>query len=284
MNLCANWAIVLALSGLLAPTSRWGAPHLICQVDDTRVAESSGVAASRIMPGVFYTHNDSGDSARFFRFGREGRVGAVFSLGGIEAVDWEDMEAANVDSKPYLYFGDIGDNARNRASVWVYRLPEPRGDGRMISDFDKYELTYPDGSHDCETLMVRPGRGDIYLVTKDHGDGTWVYKVAKPPRSGKYALTRLGRIATKSSGPGGEMITGGSFSPDGKFAILTNYREGLEFRLDSRFDRWFRSAPAAIDLGQGPQREAVAYSIDGKVLLTTSEGVPCILTGSSLSK
>src|SRR5690606_12327811 len=50
-----------------APDCRvFSAPMVLGSVDDARLAELSGLAASRRHPGLFYAHNDSGDVARVF--------------------------------------------------------------------------------------------------------------------------------------------------------------------------------------------------------------------------
>src|SRR4029453_18052009 len=61
-------------------------------VTSTSVTEASGLANSGNNPGIYWTHNDSGDSARFFAVdGSTGGVAAAYELVGASAVDWEDM-------------------------------------------------------------------------------------------------------------------------------------------------------------------------------------------------
>lgn len=269
-----------ALSGQVG--DRWGAAHTLCSIKDPQVNESSGLAVSRATPGVFYTHNDSGDTARFFRFDRAGTVTGVFSLKGVTARDWEDMASQVVEGKPYLYLADIGDNGRVHPSIKVYRVPEPTGEGRELAEFETYELTYPDGKHDCEALFVQPKVGAIHLVSKDRGEGTWAYKLPAPKRSGTFVLTRLGRISFEPAGPGGEMVTGADVSPNGRHVVLRTYRDALEFDVTGQFDRWFRAKARRVVTANEAQGEAIAYSIDNKVLLTSTEGVPCVVSAKVL--
>ena len=56
-------------------------------ITNPAVVELSGLAASRAHPGVFYAHNDSGDSPRFFAFDGSGATIGEFVLQGIAAVD-----------------------------------------------------------------------------------------------------------------------------------------------------------------------------------------------------
>src|SRR6185295_19059380 len=74
------------------------------------LSEASGIVGSRSLAGVLWTHNDSGDSARFFALGTDGTLLGQFSLTGGFNVDWEDIA---LGPKPgggnYLYLADIGD-------------------------------------------------------------------------------------------------------------------------------------------------------------------------------
>ena len=78
------------------------------------VVEASGIAASWRVNGVWWVHNDSGDSARVFAIGSDGRDLGEFALSGATAVDWEDIVAGPgpAFAVSYLYLADIGDNAK----------------------------------------------------------------------------------------------------------------------------------------------------------------------------
>ena len=60
-------------------------------VASAAVDELSGISASRRTDGVWWVHNDSGDSARVFAVGTDGRDLGEFDLAGTAAVDWEDI-------------------------------------------------------------------------------------------------------------------------------------------------------------------------------------------------
>jgi hypothetical protein len=75
---------------------------------------------------VLFTHNDSGDDARFFAVDDSCRTLATYVLPGVDSSDWEDMaRGPGPDGKPVLWFGDIGDNAMMRSEVVVQRVAEP---------------------------------------------------------------------------------------------------------------------------------------------------------------
>src|SRR4051794_17862577 len=161
---------LLALPALLGATAVVSEPaHVAFRWRDQRIAESSGLAAATREPGVWFTHNDSGDAARFFAVGADGRTLATYRVAGATAVDWEDMAAAPAaDGTPTLWLADIGDNDAARPSITVYAVPEPRvrrGEDRTLPT-TAYRLRYPDGPHDAETLLVDPVRHRAYVVTK----------------------------------------------------------------------------------------------------------------------
>src|SRR5690348_8892731 len=143
----------LAASGAPGPSA--SALFSLFSYADPQITESSGIAASSF-DDTFYTHNDSGDSARFFRVDAHGNTVAVYTLRGATNVDWEDM-ATGTDAAGHrvLYFGDIGDNDRKRSEIAVYQVPEPRGASSDVT-WVRYRFAYPDGSHDAEALLVNP--------------------------------------------------------------------------------------------------------------------------------
>ncbi len=270
--------VVLAACGpVLAQEQErmWGPPEELCSLDSEEVDESSGVAASPTLTGVFYTHNDSGDSARFFRFSRSGKVDGAYTLKGVEAQDWEDMAAATVDGKSYLYFGDVGDNDEARESVVIHRVPEPTTTGtQTLTDFESYTVKYPDGAHNCEAVFVTKS-GDVWVVTKNIGGNSIVFMLSKPKGKGSYTFRRIADISIDTGGLGGKYVTGGAVSPDEKFVVLRTYSAALEYAVPAKFEDWTKSEPVSIRTALEQQGESICYSKNGKALVTTSEYAPC---------
>jgi hypothetical protein len=277
-----TWTLVvpaLALFGALAfankdwkPQARqFGTPRLLAQIKESRLKESSGIAPSQRKDDVFYTFNDSGDSARFFQFNTAGKVLNVFNVSSANNLDWEDMASASLDGKPYLYFGDIGDNAGARKSIFVYRVPEPTGKSAKADQV--LELRYPDGAHNAEALLVHPKTGDITIVTKTT-DIAAVYSVARPASSGSYTLVKLGQIDLIGIVGSARLITGGAWSQDGQYVVLRTYLGAYEFS-GSDAALWFENARTDVPTNVEMQGEAITYTRDGNALLTTSEGSPC---------
>ena len=260
----------LVLAALLAPKV-----DLLARLDDPRISESSGLAASPSRPGVWYTHNDSGDRARFFRFGEDGRVTGTFQLTDARAIDWEDMAAARIAGKPRLYLADIGDNASRRAEIQVYSVAEPEGVGRSLGSVQTFRIRYPDGAHDCEAFFVQPGTGAFWLITKAR-QGVPAAYVVRRPRAG--TLQTAEKVADLSLPvPAGMfgLITAADVSPDGRKVAIRTYGRVLLFQVRGRFEDWVRTEPVVLPSPAEFQGEAIGFSRDGQRLLTTSEGTPC---------
>jgi hypothetical protein len=257
----------------------------LATLEDLKVKESSGLVASRRTPGLFWTHNDSGDGPFVYAFDRAGRSRGTWRVEGASAQDWEDI-AAGPGPEPgrsYLYAGDIGDNGRKRGFVVAYRFPEPEvsanqsggTEARTTQPAEPIRLRYPDGAHNAEALAVHPVTGDIYIVTKANPEAG-VYKLAAgfDPK----ATGTMTKVATLR-GPDffGTLVTGADISPDGRRVALCDYAQGYELVLpegSKPFDDIWRQTPLAVSLGARLQGESVAYRLDGAALLATSELTP----------
>lgn len=275
LGIAAGCIVVPAQNVIRHPVDfGWHDPESVVQVQGAQINESSGIAVSGKDSSTFFTHNDSGDTARFFKFNSGGTLLGTFTLAGATALDWEDMASAKVGGIDYLYFGDIGDNNLVRSSIKVYRVSEPSGSGGPIADFDTYTLTYPDGPHNAEVLMVHPRSGDITIVTKTSSEPSKVFRVAAPPASGSYSLTLVGVISFPSNLSLGKLATAGDISADGFRVVLRTYLAAYEYAAPKKFDDWMKSQPRSIATPAEAQGEAICFSRDGMTLYTTSEGSP----------
>ena len=265
-------AILVALAlGALPPAPAGGA-HRLFSFRDARIVESSGIVASARRDGVFFTHNDSGDSARFFAVDRHGCTIGTFTATGVTATDWEDIARG---PGPALWLADIGDNAGARPEVAVHRFAEPRP-GSCGAPVEQaltpasFRLAYADGPHDAETLLVQPRTGRLFVITKGFS-GAGLF--AAPRRLRPGAVNVLHRVA---SVPSPAFATGGDIAPDGRSLVVRGYDE-LQLRrirggdVASAFARGaaVQSIPAP---DAGRQGEGIAYTRAGDGLVTSSEG------------
>jgi hypothetical protein len=264
------------------PKPPYGAPASIATIKDNSISESSGLTASRLTPGAYWTHNDSGDGPFIYAFDQRGATLAVFRVAGAQARDWEDVASGPGPQrgKSYLYLGDIGDNNSARSEIVVYRVLEPaivkstKAKPAVTAAAEAIRLLYPDGRHDAETLLVHPASGNIYILTKVTMANAVVYEAAAPFVAGKtITMRRIGELRVPSLFGG--ILTGGSISPDGKRVALCDYFQGYELVLPAGakdFNEIWKQKVTNFDLGKREQGESITYRLDGKALLATSEG------------
>ncbi|MBL8180685.1 MAG: hypothetical protein JNL64_03630 [Blastocatellia bacterium] len=247
-------------------------------LEDAEITESSGIAASKCQPEVYWTHNDSGDDAFLFAIGPKGEKLGTWRVPSATNYDWEDIGSTReANGTCYIYIGDIGDNGRKREDYVVYKVAEPtvspdadRSSKRSPLETQRPEsirYTYPDGKHNSEALLVDPKTNAIYIVTKRFSGPASVFKL----KTGASVAEKLGEIALPAV-PNGS-VTGGDISPDRGRLVLCDYSAIYEFTLanGTSVDNFFAAEPFSMAVGDRKIGESVAYSADGKALLLTSE-------------
>lgn len=292
-------ATPIALVGVLllaAPAQAYGPGQLLFTFADDRITESSGLAVSSTLNGVLFTHNDSGDAARFFAVDRRGATLATYTIPGPRPSDWEDMargpDEAGTSS---LFFGDIGGNFP-RVDTVVTRVPEPTPDPSTLGvststpDGVRFPLAYPDGPHDAEALFVHPVTGQLFVVTKAGlGPTTGVAAVYAAPQplvaDAANTLTRIGEVALTPTGtdptfnvfgPAGELaVTGADMALDGSRIVVRTYTDAYEYAVPPGGTVADAFAPGRLAqrtaLPVTRQGEGIAYTRDGRSLLVSSE-------------
>lgn len=245
-------ALVLpfALAAATSPSER---SEVLFTFADPQIVESSGLAA---VGGLVVTHNDSGDSGRVFTVDPATGDTVGTTLWSATAEDLEAVAPAGPDS---VWVADIGDNGEARESISIAEVPVGRGDRTV--EAESYELTYPDGAHDAETLLVHPSDGRLYLVTKEIL-GSTLY--ALPERLSADRPNQLERV-----GPPGLLLplaTDGVFFPDGRHVIVRSYAVATVYAFPSLTEVALLGLPSQ-QLGEG-----VAIDHRRRVLLS-SEGV-----------
>jgi hypothetical protein len=246
----------MPVAALAAPPTTSGGG--LFTLADPRIAESSGLVLSRRHPHVVWTANDSGDSARIFAVDtRTGRTVGVHRFGA----PVRDVEALTMTRDGRLLVGDIGDNGASRSSVRVYRFEEPAL-GETSGPASSWDLRYPDGPHDAESLAVDPATGRVLVVTKGPTGGVYALP-AHPSRTGVNRLTMVG--------PAPAVATDAVFLADGSALAVRTYL--ALFLLDPREFHRLASAPLPVQ----PQGETLALAQDGHGLLVGSEGLHSVV-------
>ncbi|WP_327089099.1 hypothetical protein OIE66_00305 [Nonomuraea sp. NBC_01738] len=227
---------------------------------DPRISESSGLAVSPTHPGIYYTHNDSAAAPEFYAVDSSGRTKAAFHVNGAQARDWEAMAATRdpETGRGVLWFADIGDNLDGAwPDISVYKVMEP---SRMTSgnvSAVRYRFRYEDGARNAEGIMVHPGTGRLYVVSKEFSGV--VYQAPKRLRTGRINVLR-------KVGSAPIMATDAAYAPDGSSYVVRTYFSATLFRPDGEMI-------TKVSMPNLEQAESVTYTPDGKALLVGSEGV-----------
>lgn len=253
---------------------QWGNPRNGGLVADPLV-ELSGLVASRAQPGVFYAHNDSGDSARFFALAATGAIAETYVLDGGVANDWEDIALGPCPTGTCVYLGDIGDNLRVRTNYAIYRVPEPTVlAGTTSVPWERFRYEYPGGAkHNSEAIFMHPVTGRLYLVTKEDTAPSEVYRFPLPFDSSRTATLELVATLTVPSSTD-RPLTAADVNVCGTAVLLRMYNRIVELRLPPEvtdFERIFSVEPVTVPFANEGQGEAVAYGADGQSYFTASE-------------
>jgi hypothetical protein len=222
------------------------------RISDPRITESSGLALSHLHAHTVWTANDSGDIARIFAVDtRTGRTTGVHTF----HAPVTDVEALAITPQGRVLVADIGDNTASRDLVRVYWFDEPAL-GSTAGSWASWELAYPDGPHDAESIAVNPRTGRVYVITK--GSSGAIYALpANPVRRG---INRLVRVAGAPA-----VATDAVFLADGSALAVRTYTALVV--LDAQ--TWQARSTQLLPLQ--PQGETLSLAPDSG-LLAGSEG------------
>jgi hypothetical protein len=248
------------------------APVTRCAIDDPRLAELSGLVAD---DGGLWAMADGGRQVQVHRIDPDGCAVLDTRTGEFDPVDPEDL-ARGPDGT--LWVGDIGDNRMSRQTVAVVELPA-NGRARL------HRLSYPDGPHDAEALLVDAERRPI-IVVKDASRPAGIYRTERAPDGiGPTPLVKVGKVALPPSDtPGGPLgglgslvVTGAAASADGRVVALRSYVDAWLFVVpDGDVAGALLGRPVRVPLPNEPQGEAITFEPSG-ALVSGSEtrgGIP----------
>jgi hypothetical protein len=229
-------------------------------IEDPRITESSGLAASRQHPGIYWTHNDQDTGTYLYAVDSStGKTVARITLKGVGTQ--RDVEAVAIGPDNQIYVGDIGDNdGVTWPYVWIYQLPEPKELKDQTIRAKQYVVKYSDGSRDAESMIVHPKTGRVYLIDKQEDGGHLYEGPAKLSTSGTNVFKPAAAVAL--------WATDAAFSPDGRQLAVRGYFGGIWY--DWNGGDLKRGGRISVPIGQG---ESVSYSPDGTKLMLGSEGV-----------
>jgi hypothetical protein len=278
--------VPLALAGGVLPASpvraetapgagvdAYGPPVTRCSITDPRLPELSGLATAG---QTLLAMNDGGDATTVYVLDAACAVGEVRSA-VVDPYDPEDLALAPDGT---IWLADTGDNRQDRATVAMIGM-RPDGSTSLT------RLTYPDGAHDAEALLLAPD-GTPYLVTKEVLGASAVYRPDAPLVDG--ATLTMSKVATVgftlTGTPGGPvgragqlLVTGGAVSGDGQRIALRTYTDAYVWPLEgSDVVAALRGAPVRVPLPASPQGEAISFAANGRDLVVSGEGLPAVVT------
>lgn len=263
---------------------RTGAIH---ELPDGVAPESSGIAASATMPGVFFVVDDATNTDEIVAVRSDGSLVARIGVAGMSARNAEAVSAGPCGSRAgrCLYVGDIGDNNAQRKSISVYRVDEPALTSPPAAPLpaDRWRYTYPDGPHNAEAMVVMTD-GSLLILTKSAPDATSgqvpPHRIYRAPAGGG-PLTFVSSyrppdpVTAVQSLFTGTVVTDASYTA-GRMLLLT-YDEIVEYRAPkpgadpATFPSWPHAAlpaPAMI------QSEGITADLSGCGYEVTSEEGP----------
>ncbi|MEJ2856174.1 MULTISPECIES: hypothetical protein [unclassified Saccharothrix] len=239
----------------------------VCAITDASLEELSGLASSG---DEWFAVNDS-DNGRVEVQVLDRSCAVTRTITApANPYDIEDLAQTRDGT---LWLADTGDNGKTRETIALHAI-SPNGKSAL------YRLTYPDGRHDAEALLMSPD-GVPHVVTKEPIGSALVYRPTGPlTPEAPTPLEQVGRVSLRTTDtPGGplestvvtRLVTGGTMSHDGRVAALRTYTDAYLFPVpDGDLAKALQSDPVRVPLPNEPQGEAIAFDPDG-TLLSASE-------------
>jgi hypothetical protein len=248
---------------------------------DPSLRESSGVARSHRIPGVFFSFNDSGNDPEIFALDSTGAALGRWPVPALKNRDWEAMASGPCPAGRCLFIGDLGDNLEIRKYVTIYRVTEPatlatfRDKSAVeVAGVDSLRFRYPGGPRDVEAMWIDE-TGTPNVVSKGRSGPITLYRVSPRFGANKVQLAERVQVLPITPQPAlGQWVTDAALSPDGHRVAIRTYTMLYIFvrSPDGRLERPTRCGLAGLE----PQGEGVDWLDDGRLFLTSeaSEGKP----------
>ncbi len=255
-------------------------------IEDERIRETSGIAASVRFPGCIWLHNDSGDEPQLFLVETSsGQVCTRVRLRGATHVDWEGISLAPGKSADEwdVCVADVGDNQAQRRELTLYRFSETALERPARPEVQieprRYRIRYVDGPRDVEGFAVHPRLNLAYFFSKRSDGACDVLRLDTWDESAVGECRSVGRLRFPPLAPLETMVTAADFSADGRALATRSYLAVWEWRLaagatpDSAaaLEPLFQTEPRRLQPAAEPQGEAICYTRDARFILSVSE-------------
>lgn len=228
---------------------------------DSRITESSGLAASRRYPSVLWTMND--ENAKPHVYGVNATSGKTVATFSLKSATIQDPEAICLDHHSRIWYADIGDNNPDRTYVRVFVLGEPaanKNHGDLAGTV--YRLAYPGGtSRNAESFFVHPTTNVAYLITKEASSG--LYRLPE-----KLRTDRVNTLVLVDSSMGAE-VADAAITPDGRFLLTRRKDENMTVYVHQTTD-WAQVDTITVPSQTKP--EGITVAPDQKSFWISTEG------------
>ncbi len=224
--------------------------------------EASGIADSKQYPGHLWVQQDGGNPACIYLLKFDGTIVDSVFIEGVTNRDWEDIQLCN----DYLYVAETGDNNHVYPIYSFFRFHEPLPDEEKITNVDRIDFTYPDGSHDAEGFIIDPQSLDIYIFTKRDS----LSKIYKLPYPQQLDATNEA-VFVKSLSYNG--VVSAAISPDAKEIIIKTYSSLYYYSKlsgETIIDALLKQ-PVKLGYQLEAQGEAICFRLDNRGFFTLSE-------------
>ncbi|MBI1836529.1 MAG: hypothetical protein HYR91_04620 [Flavobacteriia bacterium] len=247
----------------------------------SKLKEISGLAF--LNDSILVAHNDGGHDPELFFLNLLGEKIHKVTVENAENKDWEDI---TIDSKGFIYIGDIGNNNNNRKDLCIYKVNSKDILKKEIVKAEKISFTYPDQKEfppsddklhfDAEGMAFY--KDSLYIFTKCRAepfDGkTFTYTV--PSKSGTYVAFKGIEYVLGKGGWWKDAITGLEIKND-KCYILT-YNRLIIYSFSHKKLEFIQE----IMLGKISQKESVAVNSKGAIYVADEKHK--VLGGGNLYK
>lgn len=288
----AVFLLLVAALPAVELSPEYSGPTEVGRLAEPHNLEQSGLAVSRLTPGLLWTHNDSGGEPILFALNADGSLRGTIEVAGVANRDWEEVAAFELDGRAWLMAAEIGDNFAKHPQSMLYVLAEPDATrldpARALKLAPDYTIhfSYEDGARDCEAVAIDTRERMVYLLSK-RDRPTRLYRLPLAAASAEQAavarlvgtvwdfpqasgLDRLSPLPAVSI-PG--WPTAMNFLPDGSGVLVLTYA-GLYLFPRGLGESWadaLAHEPKLLPAFSLPQAEAIAITPDGSSLYLASE-------------
>ncbi len=235
------------------------------------IDEASGMDASIVNQGKYWTHNDSAGEPRIFLIEENGQYLGSALLEGIVNRDWEEISTGPgpEENKNYVYIGEIGDNEARYQYKLIYRIEEPlinKGDEVHVTVVDSIKFQFSDGQRDAEAFFIDQKSKDLYLFSKREKQIS-VYTLPYPQRTDTISIAK--KLLTLPV----TQITATDYDANTGELLMKNYDSVYYWKRQDQETLLAMMKRKAIVLPYEaePQGESICFTSNGNGYLTVSE-------------